>query len=101
MAQYSFTLYIYNDSPHSQVAVDNIMWLCEYALKGDCSIAIVDVAEQPHVAERENILATPTLVKISPKPEQRLIGDLGDKALVLRLLGLKQFPDSDEMDDTA
>jgi len=57
-------------------------------LSGQCEITVVDVLEHPELAEREKILATPTLVKVAPPPLRRLIGDLSDKALVLSLLDL-------------
>lgn len=49
--------------------------------------------ESPELAERDKILATPTLIKQLPPPLRRVIGDLSDKEKVL--LGLELFPAPD------
>lgn len=63
-------------------------------------LEIIDVLEQPQLAEDEKILATPTLIKRLPPPLRRVIGDLSDKEKVL--LGLDVWLDSspDEPEDT-
>jgi circadian clock protein KaiB len=53
-------------------------------------LIIIDVLENPQLAEDEKILATPTLVKELPPPIRRIIGDLSDKEKVL--LGMDVFP---------
>ena len=100
MTSYSFRLYVVSDSPHSKAAISNLKWICEQVLNGDCSISIVDVLQEPDEAERENILATPTLVRSHPSPEKRLIGDLADKQLVLSLLGLDNLVPKNRTDET-
>jgi circadian clock protein KaiB len=51
-------------------------------------IVVIDVLENPQIAEEEKILATPTLIKESPSPLKRIIGDLSDTAKVLRGLDI-------------
>ena len=53
---------------------------------------IIDVLENPQLAEDAKILATPTLIKRLPPPLRRVIGDLSDKEKVL--LGLDVWPDA-------
>jgi circadian clock protein KaiB len=48
----------------------------------------VDVYQQPLIAENEQIIALPLLIKKSPSPERRLIGDMSDIEKVLRGLNL-------------
>jgi circadian clock protein KaiB len=50
---------------------------------------VIDVLEQPQLAEDEKILATPTLIKRLPPPLRRVIGDLSDKDKVLIGLELR------------
>jgi circadian clock protein KaiB len=52
-------------------------------------LVLIDVLEQPQLAEDEKILATPTLVKVLPPPMRRIIGDLSDEENVLRGLDLQ------------
>jgi circadian clock protein KaiB len=65
----------------------NLRRICEEDLRGEYALEIIDVLEQPDVAETDRILATPTLIKQLPPPLRRVIGDLSDKAKVL--LGLE------------
>jgi circadian clock protein KaiB len=64
-------------------------------LDGDCQVTIVDVLEQPGLAEEHKIIATPTLIKSSPWPVRRIIGDLSDLDEVALRLGLTDFPPND------
>lgn len=52
------------------------------------SIEIVDLFAEPEKADFYGVIATPTLIKAAPEPHQRVIGDLGDNAKVLEMLGL-------------
>jgi len=53
-------------------------------------VEIIDVLEQPEIAETHRILATPTLIKELPPPLRRVIGDLSDKEKVLLGLELRK-----------
>lgn len=78
-------LYVTGDTTRSAEAIANLQEI-QRLLSGRCEITVIDVLEHPELAERERILATPTLVKSSPPPSRRLIGDLSDQTLVLSLL---------------
>jgi circadian clock protein KaiB len=64
--------------------------LCDTDLQGAYEVEVIDVLEHPTLAEKEKILATPTLVKRLPEPVRKIIGDLSDRAKVL--LGLDVEP---------
>jgi circadian clock protein KaiB len=81
-------LYITGASPNSLRAVENLTQLCQVYLKGKYSLEIIDVYQQAAIAEKEQIIALPLLVKTHPLPERRLIGDMSDTAKVLRGLGI-------------
>ena len=59
-------------------------------MRGQYALEIIDVLENPQLAEDEKILATPTLIKQLPPPLRRVIGDLSDTEKVL--LGLEVRP---------
>ena len=88
MAKYHFKLYIVGQTLRSQNAIANIQHICRHQLDGKYHLAIVDVLEQPHMAEQDKILATPTLIKEKPPPMRRVIGDLSEPKKVLIGLGL-------------
>jgi circadian clock protein KaiB len=92
VAKYVLTLYVTGSSPRAQTAITNLRRICDQDLKGEYALDIVDVLQNPERAEKERILATPTLIKQLPPPLRRVIGDLSDKDKVL--LGLEVRPDT-------
>ena len=81
-----FRLFVAGSSPRSSRAVENLRRLGDDALGGRYEMEVVDVLENPERAEEERILATPTLVKDSPPPQRRVMGDLSDTDTVLRVV---------------
>lgn len=88
MSRYLLRLYITGKSARSERAIANLRRLCVEALRGDYDMEVIDLVEHPDLSSVERILATPTLVKVSPLPMRRVIGDLSDTASVLRGLDL-------------
>jgi circadian clock protein KaiB len=87
---YVFRLYLTDDSPNSVRALANLYALCHKHFPQSHRIEVVDVLKEPLRALDDSILVTPTLVKISPAPEQQIIGNLSEEEEVLRALGLPQ-----------
>jgi circadian clock protein KaiB len=87
--KYVLNLYVTGMRPHSQRAIDNIRRLCEEHLPGRYELKIIDIYQQPTLAEGAQILAAPTLVKSLPLPLRRLIGDMSDEGRVLIALGVE------------
>lgn len=87
-ARYYLKLYVTGRTPSSMRAIENLRTLCEEAIPGEYEISIIDVLETPGLAEDERILATPTLIKQSPPPVRRIVGDLADRDTVLPGLGV-------------
>ncbi len=85
---YIFRLFITGASPNSARAVANIRQICETYLKGYYTLEIIDVYQQKEIAEKEQLIALPLLIKQQPLPMRRLIGDLSDKQKVLTELGI-------------
>ena len=87
--KYILQLFVTGILPNSARAVINIKAICEEYLKGRYELEIIDIYQQPDLALKEEIIAVPVLVKKSPLPEERMIGDLSDVAIVLEGLHLK------------
>ncbi|GAB2976130.1 circadian clock KaiB family protein [Mucilaginibacter puniceus] len=85
---YKLRLFITGASTNSTRAVINLREICETYLKQNYELEIVDVHQQPLLAQSEEIVALPLLIKKSPGPERRLIGDMSNTAKVLRGLGI-------------
>ena len=88
MYEFRFYLYISSETSNSVASAWNLKSLLDQELKGRYSLEVINVLDNPQRAEENNILATPTLVKASPLPERRVIGDLSNRARVLLGLGL-------------
>ena len=87
-AVYRFRLYIAGDTPNSTNALANLTALCNEQLQGQHEIEVVDVFREPGRALAESVLMTPTLLKLSPAPVQRIVGSLADLRKVVLALSL-------------
>jgi len=87
---YELRLFVTGVSVNSVRAITNLKHLCETYLPGHYSLEIIDVHQQKYIAQREQLIALPLLIKRFPLPEQRLIGDMSDTEKVLRGLGISQ-----------
>jgi len=85
---YTLRLFVTGASPNSSRAIANLNEVCETYLKGKYKLEIIDVYQQPLVAEAEQIIALPLLIKSGPLPVRRLVGDMSDTEKLLRGLGL-------------
>ena len=91
MTKFKLRLYITGRTSQSQRAIDNLRTLCERDLQGAYEVDVIDVLEHPAMAEKEKILATPTLVKRLPEPVRKIIGDLSDRDKVLVGLDIERL----------
>jgi circadian clock protein KaiB len=82
-SRYELKLYVTGTSPRSGQAIANVRSLCEEYLKGRYDLEVIDIYQQPAVAVTEQIIAAPTLIKKSPAPTRRMIGDLSDRDKIL------------------
>lgn len=89
MNEYILKLYVTGTTANSERAIANLRRLCEQDLNEKYDIVVIDVLENPQLAEDEKILATPTLIKALPTPLRRVIGDLSDTEKVLLGLDLR------------
>ena len=85
--QYVLRLYVAGATPASQRAIENVKALCEQRLKGRYLLEVVDIYQQPQLAQGIQIVAAPTLIKVLPAPLRRLIGDMSRAERVLLGLG--------------
>jgi circadian clock protein KaiB len=88
-AEWQLLLYIAGQTPKSIKALSNIKKYAEEYLAGIYSIEIIDLLENPQLAEGDQILAVPTLVRRFPEPIRKIIGDLSNEERVLVGLNIK------------
>lgn len=79
-------LYVAGSAPNSVRAIANVNAMCSKHF--EChEIEVIDLMVEPERAAADRIVVTPTLVKLSPAPQQRIIGDLSDADKLLAVLG--------------
>ncbi len=83
-------LYVAGQTPKSIEAFANLKRICEEHLAGQYRIDVIDLVENPRLAQQDQIVAVPTLVRKLPKPVRRIIGDLANEERVL--VGLEVRP---------
>ena len=91
---YHFRVYQAAGAPNSVRALANLYAICRKHFPDSHRIEVIDVLEEPLRALEEAIFVTPTVVKVSPLPELKIIGNLSEEQEVLRALGLPQKEDA-------
>lgn len=76
-------LYVAGQTPKSLAAFGNLKRICEEHLAGRYRIEVIDLSVNPHLANHDQIVALPTLVRKLPEPIKRIIGDLSNLQRVL------------------
>lgn len=82
-------LYVAGKTPRSEMAFKNLERICEEHLANKYRIEVVDLLVNPKLAEGDQILAVPTLVRQLPPPVKQLVGDLSNTEKVLVGLDLR------------
>lgn len=83
-------LFITGHSKESLQAVSSLKKICSEELSGQADLEVVDVMKDTDLAKREKIFSTPTLIKESPKPRRRIVGDLADYEKLLTYLSIEE-----------
>jgi circadian clock protein KaiB len=91
MSRLMLKLFIADQTPRAMQALTNLRRICAQNLVNEYELVVIDILEQPQLAEDEKILATPTVVKELPPPMRRLIGDLSNTEKVLIGLDLQNL----------
>ncbi len=88
---YLLKLYITGTTPSSTKALVNIRKICEEHLHGRYNLEVIDITQHPTLAEGEQIIAAPTLIKKLPLPLRRFIGDMSQTERILLGLDLRKL----------
>ena len=68
----------------------NIQTICEERLLGRYRLEVIDLYQQPQLAQGEQIVAVPALIRRLPEPLRMVIGDMSNTERVL--VGLDLLP---------
>jgi len=89
ITHYSLQLYITGTTARSTEAVANLRSLCEEYLRGRYDLEVVDIYQKPGQAINGQIIAAPTLVKRTPVPARRMVGNLANREKLIAALDLR------------
>jgi len=81
-------LFVTGATPNSLRAVANVKRICEENLAGRYRLDIIDVYQQKALAATYQLVALPMLIKRTPLPERKMIGDFSDEGKVLAILNI-------------
>lgn len=87
---YVLILYVAGAAPRSLRAISYVRHLCQEYLSGCHDLQVIDIYQEPAIAERDGIVAVPTLIKKLPAPSRTFVGDMSDADRVLQGLGLSR-----------
>jgi circadian clock protein KaiB len=89
-SRYILKLYVAGQSPKSVNAIANLKKICEENLQGRYELEVIDLYQQPQLAQGEQVIALPTLIRKLPPPLRRIIGDMSDTERVLVGLDIRK-----------
>lgn len=93
LVSYTLRLYVSGHSTATAQTLKTLHRLLPQCLAAPYTLKVVDVTRQPELAERDQVTATPTLVRVAPPPLRRLVGKLDDLATLQWLLADLFTPD--------
>jgi circadian clock protein KaiB len=83
-------LYVTGVTRASTLATERVRTFCEKHLPGRYQLEVIDIYQLPALARQEQIVATPTLIRVLPPPLRRLIGSLANEERILFGLDLRE-----------
>ena len=88
---YVLRLFISGHSAATEHTLQNLHQLLEQSIGHPYTLKVIDVFKHPERAEADQISATPTLIRVWPRPVRRIVGELDNAEKILRLLGASEF----------
>lgn len=83
---YNLRLFISSQNDSAEKTLSNLHQLLEERLTNPYTLKVIDVAKNPEQAIIHRVLTTPTLIRVSPGPVKRIVGQLDDISRVLQII---------------
>ena len=90
--RWELRLYVAGHTPKSLAAFANLKKISETHLRGKYRIEVIDLLANPELAQADQIVAIPTLIRKLPPPVKRIIGDLSNRERTL--VGMQLVPEA-------
>lgn len=88
---YVLRLFVAGHNANTERILQTLHQILEQSLRHPYTLKVVDVFKHPEQAEADSVSATPTLVKVSPSPTRRLVGDLDNATKILQMLAFPEI----------
>jgi len=83
---YVLRLFVSGDNTLTERTLQQLHELLEVSLPGPYSLKVIDIYKHPEMAEQDHITAIPTLIRVSPVPKRRIVGEFTDPQRFIELL---------------
>lgn len=83
---YVMRLFVSGSNSATERILTALHQLLESELHQPYTLKVIDVRKHPELAEADQITATPTLIKLWPKPVQRIVGEIDDPLKLLQVI---------------
>ena len=94
--EWRLRLYVTDWTPRCVSAYRNLTRICHDHVAEKCNIEVIDLLEKPEMARKDQIIAVPTLVKLTPEPHKLIVGDFSKTEQVLKGLGVEAAAKKDD-----
>ena len=74
-----FRLYIIKGPSRYKIIIKKLNKFLKEFYHNNYTLEIINILEHSELAVKDKIFATPTLIKLSPPPIKKVVGDLNDK----------------------
>jgi circadian clock protein KaiB len=91
-------LYVAGRAPNSVRAMRNLEAIVEEHDEMSWEVDVIDVLVEPLRTLTDGVLVTPTLIRVAPRPEVWIVGDLSREGEVLAALGVKGSRHEEQME---
>jgi len=88
MIMHLLRLYVAGRTPKTEKAIENMRSILDEYCEDEYSCEVIDLVENPQLGGYDQILVTPTVIKLLPPPVIRVTGDLSDREKTRGALGL-------------
>ena len=92
--QWQLRLYLRGRTPLGDASLENLREIARRYLNGNCRLEIIDISHDVERATADDIVAVPTLIRVSPQPSRRIVGDLTRTERVLQALEILPEPEA-------
>lgn len=85
---YVLRLFVCGSNSATRASLEATYQILEQGFQHPYTLKVIDIAKHPEQAEKQQIIATPTLVRVHPEPVRRIVGELAlaDLPRVLQIL---------------